>query len=102
MFETGAREFHLIDDSTVPVIVNWRVSLSLVEQLKTEGSSYTLMKRLGQYSVNLRNNDLIKMQQSGIVEEVIEGIYVASCKGQYNTEVGLLTDNQWLEETYII
>lgn len=102
MYETAAKEFKLIDDSTISVIVNWKDSLSLVEKLKAEGPSYTLMKRLSQYSVNLRNNDLIKMQQSGIVEEIIEGIYVAGCKGQYSAEVGLLTDNQWLEETYII
>ena len=102
MFETAAQKFQLIDDSTVPVIVHWRNSLSLVEQLKAEGPSYTLMKRLGQYSVSLRDNDLTKMKQSGIVEEVVEGIFVASCKGQYSAEVGLLADNQWLEETYII
>lgn len=102
MFETAAQEFQLIDDSTISVIVNWKGSLSFVEKLKTEGPSYTLMKRLSQYSVNLRDNDLIKMKQSGIIEEVIEGIYVASRKGQYHSEVGLLTENQWLEETWII
>lgn len=42
------------------------------------------------------------MKRCGIIEEVIEGIYVAKCKGQYSAEVGLLTDNLWLEETYII
>ena len=102
MFEKAAKEFCLIDDSAMPVIVNWKDSLSLVEQLKAEGSSYTLMKRLSQYSVNLRNNDFEKMKQCGIIEEVIEDIYVANCKGQYNAEVGLLTDNQWLEETLIV
>lgn len=102
MFEKAAQEFHLIDDSTVPVIVNWHDSLSLVEKLKAKGPSYTLMKRLSQYSVNMRNNDLIKMKNDRIVEEVIEGIYMASCKAQYNDEIGLLVDNQWLEEMFII
>ena len=102
MFETAAQEFQLIDDSTIPVIVDWHDSLSWVEQLKAEGPSYILMKRLSQYSVNLRDNDLIRMKRSGIVEEVIEGIYVVRCKGQYNAEVGLLSDNQLLEETYIV
>lgn len=102
MFETAAQEFQLIDDSTIPVIVDWHDSLSLVKQLKAEGPSYILMKRLSQYSVNLRDNDLIRMKRSGIVEEVIEGIYVVRCKGQYNAEVGLLSDNQLLEETYIV
>lgn len=102
MLETAAREFQLIDDSTISVIVNWKDSLSLVGKLKTEGPSYTLMKRLSQYSVNLRNNDFEKMKQCGIIAEVIEGIYVAIGNKQYNTEVGLLTENHWLEETWII
>lgn len=102
MFETAAHEFQLIDDSTVSVIVNWKDSLLLVEHLKTEGPSYALLKRLSRYSVNMRKNDLDNMKKCGIVEEIIDGIYVACCKGQYNDEVGLLTDNQWLEETFII
>lgn len=102
MLETADKEFQLIDDSTIPVIVNWRDSLSLVEQLKVEGPSYALMKRLSQYSVNLRKCDLERMRKEGIVEEVFEGIYVASETKQYDKNVGLLTDNQWLEETYII
>lgn len=102
MFEKAAKEFCLIDDSAISVIVNWKDCLSLVEKLKAEGPSYSLMKRLSQYSVNLRNNDFEKMKQCGIIEEVIEDIYVASCKGQYDAEVGLLTDNQWLEESLIV
>lgn len=102
MFETAARKFKLIDDDTVPVVVNWEDSFSLIEQLKHEGPSYTLMKKLSQYSVNLRRHDFNEMKKSGIVEEIIEGFYVAFGRTQYNKDVGLLTDNKWLEETYII
>lgn len=102
MFETAAQEFQLIDDSTTPVIVNWKNSLSLIEKLKEEGPSYALLRELGQFSVNLRQYNLNQMVNDGIVEEVIDGIYVASGNRQYNAEVGLLTENQWLEETLII
>ena len=102
MLKTAAREFQLIDDSTISVIVNWKDSLSLVERIKAEGPSYSLMKHLSQCSVNLRNKDFEKMRQCGIIEEVIEGVFVASGKEQYNAEAGLLTDNQWLEETLIL
>lgn len=102
MLETAAREFQLIDDSTIPVFVNWQDSLSLAERLKIEGPSYALMKCLNQYSVHLRMYDLERMRNDGIVEEVVEGIYVASGAKQYDKNVGLLTDNQWLEETWII
>ena len=102
MFETAAQEFRLIDDATTPVIVNWLDSLSLVEQLKKDGPSYSLMKRLRQYAVSIRKHDLDRMIKDGIIEEIIENVYVASGCKQYSSDVGLLTDNQWLEETWII
>ncbi|MDD6184008.1 MAG: CRISPR-associated helicase Cas3' [Bacteroidales bacterium] len=101
-FETVASEFQLIDDNTTSVIVNWKNSLDLVERLKKEGVTYTLMKALSQYSVNVRNNDLKKLTDVGAVEEVLEGIYVVSDSKFYDKEIGLVTDNHWLEESLII
>ncbi|MCQ2259730.1 MAG: CRISPR-associated helicase/endonuclease Cas3, partial [Bacteroidaceae bacterium] len=102
MLETAAQKFRLIDDDTVAVVVNWQDSLSLVEELKTDGPTYTLMKKLSQYSVNLRRHDFDEMKKDGIVDEIVGGLYVSFGQNQYNEDVGLLTDNQWLEETYII
>ena len=102
MFETAAQKFQLIDDDTVSVVVNWNDSLSLVEQLKFGGLSYNLMKKMSQYSVNLRRHDFDEMKKTGLIKEIIEGFYVISGRNQYNNNVGLLTDNKWLEETYII
>lgn len=102
MFEKAAQEFQLIDNSTIPIIVNWENSLSLVEKLKLEGPSYVLLRELSQYSVNLYQYNLDQMRHDGIVEEAIAGIYVATGNNQYNANVGLLTENQWLEETLII
>lgn len=101
-FETAACVFRLIDDKTTSVIVNWKNSLELVNRLKTEGVSYALMKALSQYSVNVRNNDLKKLTEAGIIEEVLEGVYVIMDQGFYDKEVGLVTDNQWLEESLIV
>lgn len=102
MFETAAQKFRLIDDDTMPVVVNWNGSMSLVEQLKFGGLSYNLMKKMSQYSVNLRRHDFDEMKKTGLIKEIIEGFYVISGRNQYNNNVGLLTDNKWLEETYII
>lgn len=102
MPETASREFRLIVDNTIPVVVNWGDALSLVEQLKQGGFTYTRMRQLGQYSVNIRRHDFDEMKKNGIIEEVIEGLYVTFGRNQYDKDVGLLTDNQWLEETYII
>ena len=101
-FETAALAFQLIDDNTTSVIVNWKSSMDLVERLKREGVTYTLMKALSQYSVNVRNNDLKKLMDAGAIEEVLEGIYVVSDPIFYDKEVGLVTDNHWLEESLIV
>ena len=101
-FETAACVFRLIDDKTTSVIVNWKNSLELVNRLKTEGVSYVLMKALSQYSVNVRNNDLKKLTEAGAIEEFLEGVYVIMDQGFYDKEVGLVTDNHWLEESLIV
>lgn len=102
MFETADREFCMIDDDAIPIVVNWREALLLVSQLKDNGPTYNLMKELSRYSVNLRKHDFDEMKKNGIIEEIIEGIFVARGGNQYDNDLGLLTENQWLEETYII
>lgn len=101
-FETAASEFQLIDDNTTAVIVNWKNSMDLVERLKREGVTYSLMKALSHYSVNVRNNDLKKLTDAGAVEEVLEGVYVVGDPIFYDKEVGLVTENHWIEESLIV
>lgn len=101
-FETAASAFHLIDDNTVSVIVNWKNSMDLVERLLNKGPYYSLMKALSQFSVNVRNGDMKKLTEAGAIEEVLEGIYVIRDQSFYSDEVGLITDNHWLEESLIV
>ena len=101
-FETAASEFRLIDDNTVSVIVNWKNSMELVSTLRQDGPSYSLMKKLSQFSVNVRNNEMKKLVDAGAVEEVLEGVYVVSDPKFYDKEIGLVTDNHWIEESLIV
>ena len=101
-FEEAARHFHLIDDQTTSVIVNWKGSFQLYQQLLSHGPSYILMKKLSQYSVNVRKRDFDQLQSIGAVEEPFENIYAINNPGFYKADTGLSLDNQWLEETYII
>lgn len=102
MFRTASKEFHLIDDNTTSVIVNWHDSMKLVDQLKEQGVTYPLMKQLAQYSVNIRQNDRKLLQQAGAIDEVLDNIFVISDPAFYDEHVGLVTNNQWLEETFIL
>lgn len=99
MFETAAKEFRLIEDTGKSVIINMDDSMELVEKLKEEGISYKLMKKLSQYSVNIHEQDFKQLMNFGIIEEVIDGIYVIE---QYDKEIGLKIDNHWLEKILAI
>ena len=101
-FETAASEFQLIDDDTTSVIVNWKNSMDLVVRLKKDGVAYSLMKALSQFSVNVRKGDIKKLKDAGAIEEVLEGIFVVGDSAFYDKEVGLITDNYWLEESLIV
>jgi len=101
-FETAASLFHLIDENTFSVVVNWKNSMELVERLIKEGPSYSLMKALSQFSVNVRNGDKDKLNKAGVIEEVLDGVFVIRDQAFYNKEVGLVTDNHWLEESLIV
>ena len=101
-FEEAAHQFHLIDDKTKSVIINWNGSINLYQQLVSQGPSYSLMKKLAQYNVNIRERDFKKLQSMGAIEEPYENIYVITNPDFYKADTGLSFDNQWLEETYII
>ena len=60
------------------------------------------MKKLAQYSVNIRERDFRKLQSIGAIEEPFEKIYAITNPDFYKKDTGLSMDNQWLEETYII
>lgn len=101
MFSSAANAFKLIDDSAISVIVNWEDSMTWIEKLKVNGPTYSIMKKLSQYTVNVYEHDFSKLQQAGLIEEPIEGIYVVSDREQYDAKVGLVTENHWLEEILI-
>ena len=61
------------------------------------------MKEISQYSVNVRDNDLKKLIEAGVIEKIdnYDNLFVVSYCQNYDELVGLITDNYWLEETYI-
>ena len=101
-YEEIGKSFRLIEDNTTPVIINWGESNALISQLKSGHATYGLLKKLGQYSVNVRRRDLQQLLQMGAVEQLLEGVYYAPDPRCYDTRLGLVTDNFWINETYII
>ena len=101
-FAEAAKEFKLIEETGKTVYVNMDDSLELVERLKNDGITYSLMKKLSQYSVNIHERDFLKLLSYGAIEEVIEGIYVVNDQAQYDENIGLRLDNHWMNEILTI
>lgn len=103
-FEEAANNFQLIDDSTTSIVVNWEKGNvpSLVEHLQSGGYSYSLMKELAQYCVNVRNKDLKILLEAGVIEEIKEGVLFIRDTDFYDEKIGLITENHWLEESLIV
>jgi CRISPR-associated endonuclease/helicase Cas3 len=104
-FDTAAKEFRLIEDKGRSVIVCWKDSVSLIEQLEQSGPSYALMKKLGQYTVNVYESDFKKLAAMGVVSGVEKdkgSLYVIKFQQQYDSQLGLLTDNNWANEMLLI
>lgn len=103
-FEEAANKFQLIDDSTTSIVVNWEKKNvhSLVEHLQSDGFTYSLMKEIAQYSVNVRNHDFKELKDTGAIKEVVEGIFFIQDTKFYDEKIGLVMENHWLEESLIV
>ena len=76
--------------------------MELIERIKSDGVTYSLMKQLSQYSVNIHERDFQKLKSYEAVEEVIEGLYVVNDRAQYDEKIGLRLDNHWMDEILTI
>ena len=88
-FATAAKEFRLIEDAGVSVIVCWKDSMDLVDQVLHGGPSYILMKKLAQYTVNIYQSDFNKLLDMGVVSEKKEGLFVVEHQQQYDPQLGI-------------
>ncbi len=101
-FETASKEFRLIDDDCMNVIVNWENSMELVAKVKESGCTYNVMKQLSKYTVGIRHRDFDQLMNYGAIEEILEGLYILTDRTQYDKSTGLRLDNHWMEEILMI
>ena len=101
-FEEASKVFRLIEEVGKTVVVNMGDSMDLIERIKSDGISYSLMRQLSQYCVNIHDRDFQKLKSYGAVEEVIEGIHVVNDRAQYDENIGLRLDNHWMNEILTI
>ena len=96
-FRTAARRFRLIDDTGDNVLVRYHGSEDdnridiLLNQLRTEGPSRWLMRKLQRYSVNVSAWHFKQLQDDYQIEEIAPGIW-AQIEGTaiYDPALGLV------------
>lgn len=101
-YKDAAECFKLIDDTTVSVVVNYEDSMELIESLKSDGPSPALLRRLNNYGVGIPQNIFKALRDEALAEQVVDGVWVVPDRAQYDEQLGLLTDNHWLDEIAII
>lgn len=95
-FDTVAKEFKLIDTNTVTVLIpKEEEARELLSEVRYKGYTKSLMREVGQYSVNVYENTFKKLYGAGMVRAVSEDItdlYELCSKDAYSEECGLRLD----------
>lgn len=96
-FRSAAKDFRLIDDaSQQSVVVRWGVKIdTLLNQLRFQGPSRLLMRRLGRYSVTLPRYQFDLLAKQGDIDE-IEGVYVLK-ESLYSERTGVVMSDKPLD-----
>ncbi|HPD31084.1 MAG TPA: CRISPR-associated endonuclease Cas3'' [Phycisphaerae bacterium] len=88
-FRTAADEFRLIRDLSVPVIVRYAESPTLIERLRFSGPVREVMRRLQRFTVNVNRRVAERLRDSALIEEIHPGILAQTRPGLYDTTTGL-------------
>ncbi len=91
-FATVASNFHLIEESTKTVLVPIEDEAKKIAESFADGQySRQLMRKAGQYCVNLYESDYAKLLECGVIEPLFEGfaMLAQSQLEQYSEECGI-------------
>lgn len=91
-FKTFAEKFNMIDDKKqISIIVRYKDSDKLIEQLKFAGASKDLLRKLQRYIVNIPLYKFNKIRGTNYIEN-LSGYWVQSDDNLYKPGLGLIID----------
>lgn len=96
-FAEVGKEFRLIEENTRTILIpKEEEARNILDQLRHKGFSKELMRKAGQYCVNVYENDFQKMFAAGMLGEISEDLkedyFVLKNPDQYTDETGLVLD----------
>ena len=88
-FRTAGKEFRLIKDPSIPIIVRYGQNDSLIDRLRFGGPSREVMRALQRYTVNVHPGAVGRLQAAKQVETIHDGILVQADSTMYSPVIGL-------------
>jgi CRISPR-associated endonuclease/helicase Cas3 len=88
-FRTAGKEFRLIKELSVPIIVRFGNSDKIIEKLRFAGPSREVMRALQRYTVSVKPAVANSLLAEGRVEEIHDGILVQADSKLYRSDIGL-------------
>ena len=88
-FRTAGKEFRLIKELSVSIIVRFGSSNKIIEKLRFAGPSRELMRALQRYTVSVKPDLAGRLLAEGRIEEIHKGILVQADSKLYRPDVGL-------------
>ncbi|SHI91513.1 CRISPR-associated endonuclease/helicase Cas3 [Geosporobacter subterraneus DSM 17957] len=89
-FKQVAEQFKLIEENTVPVIIELdKNSMELVNKLRFIGEYKSILRAIQPYTVNVYENEFEKMSGANMIDVIKEGIYVLKDINMYSEKTGL-------------
>ncbi len=88
-FRTAGKEFRLIKDPSVPIIVCYGGNDKIIKKLCFAGPSREVMRALQRYTVNVKPDLATRLLAEGRVEEIHVGILVQADSKLYDPKIGL-------------
>ena len=88
-FRTAGKEFRLIKDLSVPVIVRYGGNDKMIDRLRFAGASREVMRALQRYTVSVKPDVANRLSAEGRIEEIHDGILVQADSMLYSLNIGL-------------
>jgi CRISPR-associated endonuclease/helicase Cas3 len=101
-FEEAAHKFKMINDDTFTIFMNYGKGLKYINILKAEGVKSDILRKMQRTSVSVQEKDFNELKRTGRITELFENVWIQNDPNLYDEHVGLVMENKWLEETYII
>ena len=104
-FESIHHDFKMIADDGVGIVVLTHDNEALIQEIKESGIiDYQSIKNLSKFTVNIRKKDFDQLLKEHCIKEIVDmsGVYYTPNEKQYDPDIGLLYNNIYLEETFII